>query len=170
MTELTESEINWPRQAAIDLIALPRQDVTGKRPTIKYGEWEFSAPRLMFKGPVPAKPGLFVIQVRVRRWFARHYEPIYFGESANLYRRLLVDGGGEFVRWLMHPRAVHGLFVSHFATTGMDKWAREFAVNRLLARYRPDLTRSAEELMAELEDPLAGNWRENTGANTAHEE
>ena len=163
MRELTESEINWPRQKAIDLIALPRHDDHDKRPAIVYGEWKFSAPRLMFKGSVPAKPGLYVIQVRTRRWFARHFQPIYFGESSNLYQRLLVDGGDEFVRWLMHQKAVHGLFVSHCATTGMDKWAREFAVNRLLARYRPDLTRSAEELMAELDDPLAGNWRETMG-------
>ena len=157
---MTDSEINWPRQAAIDLIELPRQDVTGKHPPIKYGEFEFSAPRLMFKGPVPAKPGLYVVQVRAPRWLSRKFEPIHFGESANLYRRLLIDGGGEFVRWLMHPEAVHGLFVSLCPTTAMDKPAREFAVSRLLARYRPDLTRSAEELLAELDDPLAGNWRE----------
>ena len=166
----TDSEINWPRQAAIDLIALPHQDVKAKRPPIRFGEWEFTAPRLMFKGPVPAKPGLYVIQVRVRRWFSWHFEPIHFGESANLYQRLLVDGGGEFVRWLMHPQAVHGLFVSVCPTTAMQKPAREFAVNRLLARYRPDLTRSAEEFMTELDDPLAGNWRKNTGASSAREE
>jgi hypothetical protein len=166
----TESEINWPRQAAIDLITLPRQDVIRKRPTIKYGEWEFSAPRLMFKGPVPAKPGLFAIHVCVRRWFERRYEPIHFGESANLYRQLLIDGGGEFVRWLMHPEAVNGLFVSLCPTTAMDKSARVFAANRLLARYRPDLLRSAEELLADLENPLAGNWREHTGAKTASKE
>lgn len=166
----TDSEINWPRQAAIDLIALPRQDVPSKRPPIKYGEWEFSAPRLMFKGPVPAKPGLYAIHVRHRHWFTKQFEPIHFGESANLYRRLLVDGGGECVRWLMHPQAVHGLFVSLCPTTTMDQWAREFAVNRLLARYRPDLTRSPEALMAELDDPLAGNWRENMDVEPACKE
>ena len=52
----------------------------------------------------------------------------------------------------------------------MPKPAREFAVNRLLARYRPDLTRSAEEFMTELDDPLAGSWRKNTGASSAREE
>ena len=167
---MTDSEINWPKQAAIDLISLPHHDVKSKRPPVKYGEWEFSAPRLMFKGPVPAKPGLFAIHVCARRLFARQYVPIHFGESANLYRRLLIDGGGEFVRWLMHPQAVHGLFVSLCPTTGIDKSAREFAANRLLARYRPDLMRSAAELLAELESPLAGNWREHTGDHTASKE
>jgi hypothetical protein len=157
---MTDSEMNWPRQAAIDLIALPRLDVTGKRPPIRYGDFEFSAPRLMFKGPVPAKPGLFVVQVRAGRWFSQQFEPIHFGESGNLYRRLLVDGGGEFVRWLMHPQAVHGLFVSLCPTTAMEKSAREFAVGRLLSRYLPKLTRSPEELLAEQDDLLAGNWRE----------
>ena len=162
----TDSEINWPRQAAIDLINLPSQDTARKRTPIKYAEWEFSAPRLMFKGPVPAKPGLFAIHVRMRHWMKWHFVPIHFGESANLYQQLAVDGGDEFVRWLMHPQAVHGLFLSLCPTTAMDKSTREFAVNRLLARYRPDLVRSAEELLAELDDPLAGNWRDNTGANT----
>ena len=157
---MTDSEMNWPRQAAIDLITLPRQSVSAKRPPIRYGEFEFSAPRLMFKGPVPAKPGLFVIQVRVGHWFSRKYEPIYFGESGNLYQRLLVNGGGEFVRWLMHPQAVHGLFLSLSPTTAMEKAAREFAVGRLLSRYLPDLTRSAEELLAEQDDLLANDWRE----------
>jgi len=167
---MTDSEINWPRQASIDLIALPRQDATTKQPPIRYGEWDFSAPRLMFKGAVRAKPGLYVIQVRVRHWFRWQFRPIHFGESANLYQRLLVDGGGEFVRWLMHPQAVHGLFVSLCPTIGMQKSAREFAVNRLLARYLPELTRSVEELMAELDDPLAGSWRKNTGGGNARKE
>ena len=166
----TDSEINWPRQAAVDLITLPGRDITDKRPPIKYGDWEFSSPRLMFKAPVPAKAGLFVIHVRMRSWFARQYEPIHFGESGNLYRKLSVDGGGEFVRWLMHPNAVYGLFVSICPTTGMNKPAREFAANRLLARYRPDLVRSAEELLADMENPLAGNWREPKGARTASKE
>ncbi|MEO8346921.1 MAG: hypothetical protein ABI607_14615 [Betaproteobacteria bacterium] len=159
----TDSEINWPRQAAVDLIALPSRDVSDNRPSIKFGEWEFSAPRLMFKGPLPAKAGLFAIHVRVRSWFSRQYEPIHFGESSNLYRKLAVDSGDEFVRWLMHPQAVYGLFVSICPTAGMHKPAREFATRRLLARYLPDLTQSAEALMAELDDPLAGDWRKGKG-------
>ncbi len=165
----TDSEINWPKQAAIDLTELRLRDVASKLPPIKYGEWEFSAPRLMFKGPMPAKPGLYAIHIRKWNWFATQYEPIYFGESANFYRRLLVDDGG-FVHWLMHKQAVHGLFVSLCPTPALDKSARELAVNQLLARYSPDLTRSAEELMARMEDPPAGNKPENSGANTARKE
>jgi hypothetical protein len=60
----------------------------------------------------------------------------------------------------MHPNAVDGLFVSICPITGMNKPAREFAARRLLSRYCPELTRSAEDLLAELDDPLAGNWRE----------
>jgi hypothetical protein len=62
------------------------------------------------------------------------------------------------------------LFVSLCLTTAMNKPAREFAVNRLLARYRPDLLRSADDLMAELNDPLAGNWQEDMSAVAAHKE
>ena len=166
----TDSEINWPRQAAIDLIALPSRDVSTKRPSVKYGEWEFSAPRMMFKAPMPAKSGMFAIHIRTRHWMKWQFEPIHFGESSNLYRKLAVDGGGEFVRWLMHPEAINGLFVSLCLTTAMNKPAREFAVNRLLARYRPDLLRSADDLMAELNDPLAGNWQEDMSAVAAHKE
>jgi hypothetical protein len=166
----TESEINWPRQAAVDLIALPSRNDSVKRPPVRYGEWEFSAPRLMFKGPVPAKPGLFAIHIRTRRWMKWQFEPIHFGESSNLYRKLAVDGGGDFVRWLMHPDAENGLFVSLCFTTALKKPAREFAANRLLARYRPDLVRSAEDLLAELDDPLAGNWHEDMSADTTRKE
>ena len=70
----------------------------------------------------------------------------------------------------MHPESVHGLFVSICLTTAMNKPAREFAVNRLLARYRPELVRSADDLMAELNDPLAGNWREDMGADVPRKE
>jgi hypothetical protein len=156
----TDSEINWPRQAAIDLISLPAREVADARPPIRYGEFEFTAPRLMFKRPVPAKPGFFAIQIRKRHWMAWQFEPIHFGESSNLYRKLVADAGDEYVRWLMHPSAVDGLFVSICPTTGMNKPAREFAARRLLSQYCPELTRSAEDLMAELDDPLAGNWRE----------
>jgi len=165
----TDSEINWPKQAAIGLTELRHRDVTSKLPPIKYGQWEFSAPRLMFNGPMPAKPGLYAIQVRKWNWFATRYEPIYFGESSNFYRRLLVDDGG-FVHWLMHPHAVHGLFVSLCPTIAMDKSARELAVDQLLVRYSPDLTRSAEELMAQLDEPHPGNRPGNRGANAAREE
>ena len=157
----TDSEINWPKQASIDLISLPDRNVADKRPPIKYGEWEFSAPRLMFKGAVPAKPGMYAIHVRARNWFSWRYEPIHFGESANLYRALRIDTGDEIVRLLMHPLAGNGLFVSLCPNTAMSKPAREFAVNRLLARYCPHLTKSAEELLAELDDPFDRNWREN---------
>ena len=167
---MTESEINWPRQAAVDLIALPDRNVAAKRPPVRYGDWEFTAPRLMFKGPVPAKPGLFAIHVRKRHWMKWQFEPIYFGQSSNLYRKLALDGSGRFVRWLMHPEAGSGLFVSLSFTNAMNKPAREFAVNRLLARYLPDLTRSAEDLLAELDDPLAGNWREDMSVDTVRKE
>jgi hypothetical protein len=167
---MTESEINWPRQAAVDLIALPSRDVSTKRLPVKYGEWEFTAPRLMFKGPVPARAGFFAIHVRTRHWLKWQFEPIHFGESSNLYRKLAVDGGGEFVRWLMHPESANGLFVSICLTTAMNKPAREFAVNRLLARYRPDLVRSVEDLLAETDYRLAGNWQKDIGADIARRE
>jgi hypothetical protein len=70
----------------------------------------------------------------------------------------------------MHPDAGNGLFVSICLTTAMNKPAREFAVNRLLARYRPDAVRSADELLAGLDDPLAGHWREDMSADTARKE
>ena len=91
----TDSEINWPRQAAIDLIALPSHDVATARPPITYGDWEFSAPRMMFKGPVPAKPGLFAIHVRTRQtWYEvairadplrREFQPV--PEAGGRWRR-----------------------------------------------------------------------------------
>ena len=166
----TDSEINWPRQTAVDLITLPSRDVAAKRSPVTDGDWEFSAPRLMFKGPVPARAGLFAIHIRTRHWMKWQFEPIHFGESSNLYRKLAVDGGGDFVRWLMHPEAGNGLFVSLCFTTAMNKPAREFAVNRLLARYRPNVLRSAEDLLAEMDDPLAGNWREDMSVDTVRKE
>ncbi len=101
-----------------------REQGTGQG-TVEYGGWRFTAPVSMLEAKVPAKPGLFVIQVRERFWARREFEPIDFGQSANLYRRLIVDGDDCFVRWLMHPRAKSGLYVSLMVADNMGAAARK---------------------------------------------
>ena len=103
--------------------------------TIEYGGWRFTAPVSMLEAKVPAKPGLFVIQVRERFWARREFEPIDFGQSANLYRRLMVDGDDCFVRWLMHPRAKSGLYVSLMVADIMGAAARKFLQWKLIEQY-----------------------------------
>jgi hypothetical protein len=103
--------------------------------TVEYGGWRFTAPVSMLEAKVPAKPGLFVIQVRERFWARREFEPIDFGQSANLYRRLIVDGDDCFVRWLMHPRAKSGLYVSLMVADIMGAAARRFLQWKLIEQY-----------------------------------
>lgn len=163
---MTDTDIHWGRQhTAIDLAPVTRRGPTSRRETVTYGDWKFSPPKPIFEIPIPPKAGLFAILVRVGPWLwpLPQFEPIFFGEGANLYRRVVADGTGSFVRWLMHPKAVHGLYVSICMTHGLDKAMREGAVSRLLQRYRPDLTRSAEEFLAAID----GGFRIKRSGNAA---
>jgi hypothetical protein len=112
-----------------------RSEQSTEQSTVEYGGWRFTAPVSMLEAKVPAKPGLFVIQVRERFWARREFEPIDFGQSANLYRRLIVDGDDCFVRWLMHPRARSGLYVSLMIADVMGPAARKFLQWRLIEQY-----------------------------------
>jgi len=106
-----------------------------KPATVDYGGWRFTAPVSLLEAQVPAKPGLFVIQVRARFWARRKFAPIDFGQSANLYRRLMVDGDDCFVHWLMHPRARTGLYVSLMVADSMGAAARKFLQWKLIEQY-----------------------------------
>jgi hypothetical protein len=112
-----------------------RSEQSTEQSTVEYGGWRFTAPVSMLEAKVPAKPGLFVIQVRERFWAMREFEPIDFGQSANLYRRLMVDGDDCFVRWLMHPRARSGLYVSLMVADIMGAGARKFLQWKLIEQY-----------------------------------
>jgi len=112
-----------------------RNEQGTQQSTVEYGGWRFTAPVSMLEANVPAKPGLFVIQVRKRFWVRREFEPIDFGQSANMYRRLMVDGDDCFVRWLMHPRAKSGLYVSLMVADFMGAAARKFLQWRLIEQY-----------------------------------
>ena len=81
-----------PESVALDADSDPTEESDQRTETVKYGGWHFTAPVSLQDAKVPAKPGLFVILVRERFWASREFEPIDFGESANLYRRLMVDG------------------------------------------------------------------------------
>jgi hypothetical protein len=126
-----------PALVALDFDAdqTEESDQRSEQSTVEYGGWRFTAPVSMLEAKVPAKPGLFVIQVRERFWARREFEPIDFGQSANLYRRLMVDGDDSFVRWLMHPRAKSGLYVSLMIADIMGAAARKFLQWKLIEQY-----------------------------------
>ena len=150
--------------AELDSVALEsdsdqteESDQRTEQKTIGYGGWSFTAPVSMLEAKVPAKPGLFVIQVRERFWARREFEPIDFGESENLYQRLMVDGDDCFLRWLMHPRARHGLYVSLLTADIMGRAARKFLQWKLIEQY---LRSAAEPRLESTKDFDERSFRE----------
>jgi hypothetical protein len=154
---MSDTLVNWARQAAIDLVSSPQEVRRRAEQPVEFGGYKFSAPKPFFQAAVPQKAGLFVVQVRRWRWSKRVYKPIHVGESENLYEALLVNGESDVVRWLMHPRTVAGLFVSVLVTPLMNRTLRESLQDKLIGQYLQDVDaflqgfrriRSASELAA----------------------
>lgn len=143
---MSGDDVGWVRRAAF---ALWHREVSTSdtESPIEYGGYLFTAPVPLFKAPVPAKGGLFVIQVRNWTWPPRGFQPIHFGESDNLYQHLFVDGDSNYVHWLSHRHAGDGLFVSVMPTPNWLKPAREIAENGLVRKYWPGRQRSVDEYL-----------------------
>lgn len=143
---MSGDDIGWMRRAAF-AVWHREASATDDESPIEYGGYLFTAPVPMFKAPIPAKAGLFVIQVRNWTWPPRGFQPIHFGESENLYQHLFVEGDDGFAQWLTHRRGGQGLFVSVMSTPSWRQEAREIAENGLIRKYWPGQKRSVEEFL-----------------------
>lgn len=104
---------------------------------VRYGGWLFSAPAAFTGASGPDCPGLYAVQVVNTTWTPCPFEPIYFGHAADLAARAVAATHQAFGRWIAHPRAGTGLFVSYAALPCTPEGVLRNIVVGLVATYRP---------------------------------
>jgi hypothetical protein len=105
--------------------------------SLRYGGWLFSAPTSLSASNAPACPGLFAVQVVNPTWTPCPFEPIYFDHAADLAVRAAAATHQAFGRWIAHPRAGTGLFVSYAALPCTSVDVLKNIVAGLVSVYRP---------------------------------
>jgi hypothetical protein len=104
---------------------------------VRYGGWLFSAPAALAGASGPGCAGLYAVQVVNPTWTPCPFEPIYFGHAADLAARAAAATHQAFGRWIAHPRAGTGLFVSFAALPCTSDDVRRNIVGGLVSTYRP---------------------------------
>ncbi len=104
---------------------------------VRYGGWTFSIPASFHDARPPSCAGLYCVQVINTEWMPLPFEPIYFGHSASLAARVVAATHLAFGRWIAHPRAGMGLFVSYAALPCTGDEVLRGIVNALISTYRP---------------------------------
>ena len=104
---------------------------------VRYGGWLFSAPSAFAAARPPRCAGLYAVQVVNPTWTPCPFEPIYFGHAADLSTRAVAAAHPVFGRWIDHPRAGTGLFVSFAALPCTAEQVLDNIVVGLVATYRP---------------------------------
>jgi len=104
---------------------------------VRYGGWLFSAPASFAGARAPTCAGLYAVQVVNPTWTPCPFEPIYFGHAGSLSAHAIAAAHHAFGRWIAHPRAGTGLFVSYAALPcTSDEVLRNIVVG-LVTTYRP---------------------------------
>ncbi len=96
----------------------------------------FSAPSSFATALAPGCAGLYAVQVLNRSWTPCPFEPIYFGHAQNLLGSV-VSSHPAYGRWIAHPRAGTGLYVSYAALPCTGVEALRSVVASLVNSYRP---------------------------------
>ncbi len=85
----------------------------------------------------PSCAGIYCVQVINTEWMPLPFEPIYFGHTANLHARVVALTHVAFGRWIAHPRAGMGLFVSYAALPCTSDDVLRKLVGGLVSTYKP---------------------------------
>ena len=104
---------------------------------VRYGGWLFSAPASLASAIAPNCAGLYAVQVVNPTWTPSPFEPIYFGHATELVARAMTATHEAFGRWIAHPRAGTGLFVSFAALPCTSDDVLKNIIAGLVATYRP---------------------------------
>lgn len=105
--------------------------------TVRYGGWLFSVPSPFSRAIAPNCAGLYAVQVVNPNWTPCPFEPIYFGGADDLQALVIAATHRAFARWIAHPRAGTGLFVSYAALPCTSDRVVRNIVAGLVATYRP---------------------------------
>jgi hypothetical protein len=108
---------------------------------VRYGGWTFSMPASFPDARPPECAGIYSVQVINTEWLPLPFEPIYFGSSANLAARVVAVTHIAFGRWIGHPKAGMGLYVSYAALPCTSDEVLANLVSGLIATYRPAANR-----------------------------
>ena len=104
--------------------------------TVRYGGWLFSVPSPFATAIAPNCAGLYAVQVINASWTPCPFEPIYFGETLDLSEHVIAATHRAFARWIAHPRAGTGLFVSYAALPCTSVSVLRNIVGGLVMTYR----------------------------------
>ena len=104
--------------------------------TVRYGGWLFCAPAPFAMAIAPDCAGLYAVQVLNASWTPCPFEPIQFGASSDLAHFAVAASHRSFARWIAHPRAGTGLFVSYAALPCTSETALASIVAELHRTYR----------------------------------
>jgi hypothetical protein len=116
---------------------VPRFPAPGAAPeTVRYGGWLFAPPSPFATAIAPECAGLYAVQVVNASWTPCPFEPIYFGAAQDLADHVLAATHRSFARWIAHPRAGTGLFVSYAALPCTSETALRSIVASLVNAYR----------------------------------
>lgn len=108
---------------------------------VRYGGWMFSAPSSFSAAIAPGCAGLYSIQVLNGTWTPCPFEPVFFGHAQNLLGSV-VTTHPSFSRWIAHPRAGTGLYVSYAALPCTSVEALRHIVAALVQSYQPVANRN----------------------------
>lgn len=114
---------------------MPHTNVPTDR-TVRYGGWMFSTPASFAMAIAPGCAGLYAIQVLNGTWTPCPFEPIFFGHAQHL-QGSVVTTHPSYGRWIAHPRAGTGLYVSYAALPCTSVEALRHIVASLVESYRP---------------------------------
>jgi hypothetical protein len=104
--------------------------------TVRYGGWLFSVPSPFASALAPNCAGMYAVQVVNASWTPCPFEPIYFGRSMDLSEHVVAATHRAFARWIAHPRAGTGLFVSYAALPCTSDEVLRNIVGGLVMTYR----------------------------------
>jgi hypothetical protein len=119
---------------------VPRPNAHPDR-TVRYGAWLFSNPASFAAAIAPGCAGLYTIQVLNATWTPCPFEPIYFGHAQNLLGSV-GNSHPSYARWIAHPRAGTGLYVSYAALPCTSAEVLRHIAAGLIASYQPAANRN----------------------------
>jgi hypothetical protein len=105
--------------------------------TVRYGGWLFSVPSSFARSLAPNCAGLYAVQVMNPTWTPCPFEPIYFGYAIDIAEHCVGVSHPAFGRWIAHPRAGTGLYVSYAALPCTSEQVLRNIVKGLVLAYKP---------------------------------
>jgi hypothetical protein len=107
---------------------------------INFGTLQFTDPQPFAPDALPSVAGIYAILASNYEYRPTPWEPIYFGESANL-RGTVGTHHPAYNRWRWHPRGRSGLFVAQLAMPSSTEDWRRYNQLQLVRQYNPACNR-----------------------------